>query len=234
VVESPWSYQFIRQLLDDPTIQLDAVIVPIRRLEEAATSRIIVESQQMYRSQPFLLELADRWTEWGGYSRWFDLLAAAADAARILAPSFHRLIEALVQREIPLHFLAFPRFCTDLEYIRRVLTPVLPADLDATKFADRINPLIERQKIRVEEDIIETNREVINESSEPAYPELSTLHEESLKREVKRLLTELSEARAQLGDMPNGSSFESFWQILEPPSLNSRGTYANELATARG
>jgi hypothetical protein len=156
------------------------------------------------------------------------------DAVRILAPSFHRLIEALVQREIPLHFLAFPRFCTDLEYIRRVLTPVLPADLDATKFADRINPLIERQKIRVEEDIIETNREVINESSEPAYPELSTLHEESLKREVKRLLTELSEARAQLGDMPNGSSFESFWQILEPPSLNSRGTYANELATARG
>lgn len=37
--------------------------------------------------------------------------------------------------------------------------------------------------------------------SEPAYRELSTLHEASLKREVKRLLTELSEARAQLGDM---------------------------------
>ena len=140
VVKFPWSYQFIRQLLDDPTIQLDGVIVPIRRLEEAATSRIIVEIQQMYRSQPFLFELADRWTEWGATLGGLTYSLQPLDAARILAHSFHRLIEALVQREIPLPFLAFPRFCTDLEYLRRVLTPVLPADLDATKFADRINP----------------------------------------------------------------------------------------------
>ena len=130
-------------------------VVPIRRLEEAATSRIIVEIQQMYRSQPFLLELADRWTEWAATPGGLTYSLQPLDAARILAHSFHRLIEALVQREIPLHFLAFPRFCTDLEYLRRVLTPVLPADLDATKFADRINPLIERQKIRAEEEIVE-------------------------------------------------------------------------------
>jgi hypothetical protein len=120
------------------------------------------------------------------------------DTARILAHSLYRLIEAIVQREIPLRFLAFPRFCTDLEYLRRALVPVLPHDLDAARFVNRIGPLVERHKIRVGEEIDEARREVIDEDPEPTYPKISTLYEASLKREVKRLLAELSVARTQL------------------------------------
>ncbi|HEX4260274.1 MAG TPA: hypothetical protein VHY76_04170, partial [Acetobacteraceae bacterium] len=45
VVKSPWSYQFVQELLDDPAIALDGVIVPIRDLVEATSSRIIQQLQ---------------------------------------------------------------------------------------------------------------------------------------------------------------------------------------------
>jgi hypothetical protein len=198
VVKCPWSHQFVRQLLDDPTIALDGVVVPIRSLEEAASSRIILEIQQMYRTMPAMVELHERWTEWGSTPGGLTYSLQPLDAARILAQSLHRLIEALVPQEVPLHFLAFPRFCTDLEYLRRVLLPLLPSDLDAATFVDRVSPLIEQHKIRVRGEIDETKREVIDDASEPTYPKLSTLYEAALKREVKRLLTELSVAGTQL------------------------------------
>jgi hypothetical protein len=204
VVKSPWSHQFIRQLLDDPTIALDGVIVPIRRLKEAASSRVILEIQQMYRSMPAMLELDDRWTEWAATIGGLTYSLQPLDAARILAHSFHRLIEALVEREVPLYFLTFPRFSTDLEYLHRVLVPVLPGDMDATTFTDRIKPFVERHKIRVTDEIAETKPEIINETSEPPYPELSMLYEVSLKREVKRLLEQqdaMAAERRQLQEL---------------------------------
>jgi hypothetical protein len=190
VVKSPWSHQFIQQLLEDPTITLDGVLLPVRRLAEAASSRVILEIQQIYRSCPAMLELDEEWTEWGTVNGGLTYSLHPLDAARTLAQSFHRLIEALVEREIPLYLLAFPRLCTDLEYLHRVLGPLLPAELDANTFADRINPLIDRQKIRVEGEIAEIEREIMDQTLEQAYPGLSTLHEMSLKREVKRLLAE--------------------------------------------
>ena len=35
VVKSPWSYQFIRELLARPDIKLDGVLLPVRELTEA-------------------------------------------------------------------------------------------------------------------------------------------------------------------------------------------------------
>jgi hypothetical protein len=147
VVKSPWSYQFIRQLLDDPNIRLDRVLVPVRRLEEAAASRIVLDIQQLYRSQPALLDLEDDWTARDSTPGGVTYSLQPLDVARVLAHSFHRLIEALVEREIPVHLLAFPRFCTDLDYLLRALAPVLPADLDPATLRERIAPVIEPDKI---------------------------------------------------------------------------------------
>ena len=48
VVKSPWSYQFIRELLARPDIKLDGVLLPVRDLAEAAASRVILELRNRY------------------------------------------------------------------------------------------------------------------------------------------------------------------------------------------
>jgi hypothetical protein len=198
VVKSPWSYQFIRQLLDDPAIRLDGVLIPVRRLEEASASRIVLEIQQMYRSQPGLLDLEDDWTTWGTVPGGITYSVEPLDVKRVLAHGFYRLIEALVEREISICFLAFPRFCTDLAYLRRTLEPILPADLNEATLRERIGRLIEPDKIRVEEEITALTNHSLREIPEMAYPDLSTLHRVSLKREVKRFSADLAAAQSKL------------------------------------
>jgi hypothetical protein len=43
VVKSPFSYQFIRELLARPDIKLDGVLLPVRELTEAVASRVILD-----------------------------------------------------------------------------------------------------------------------------------------------------------------------------------------------
>src|SRR5664279_172306 len=42
VIKSPWTYQVIRETLKSGKVQFDAVIIPIRDLIEAASSRSII------------------------------------------------------------------------------------------------------------------------------------------------------------------------------------------------
>ncbi|MBO0735427.1 MAG: hypothetical protein J2P48_02490, partial [Alphaproteobacteria bacterium] len=58
VVKSPWSYQFAQEMLDDPGIVLDAVIVPVRNLVEAASSRSICELHELHKAASWMAEVA--------------------------------------------------------------------------------------------------------------------------------------------------------------------------------
>jgi hypothetical protein len=211
VVKSPWSYQYIRQLLDDPTTRLDGVLVPVRRLEDAAASRIVLEIQQAYRNLPALLDFEEMWTEWAAVSGGVIYSLQPLDVGRVLAHSFHRLIETLVEREIPIYFLAFPRFCTDLDYLRRALAPVLPAEIDEATFKERVAPVIELDKIRVADEIAGTKKR------EAVHEDLSILHEVALKREVKQLSAQLQAiAKNQAKEPPPPKEFqESTAQISQ-------------------
>jgi hypothetical protein len=196
VVKSPWSHQFIRQLLDDRTVHLDHVLVPLRRLEHAAASRIVLDLQQLYRTQTDLLDLEDNWTVGGAVPGGVIYSLEPVDVARVLAHSFYRLLEALVEKGIPVHFLSFPRFCDDLEYLLQALAPILPTDLDRATLVQRIAQVIKPDKIRVGKEMADTTSE-----TPVVYPELSRLHATSLKREVKRLTVELADLRNQLKGM---------------------------------
>src|SRR5437764_6888272 len=52
VIKSPWSYQFLDELLYRKDVKIDGLVVPIRDLREAAASRIIIELQNMHRISP--------------------------------------------------------------------------------------------------------------------------------------------------------------------------------------
>jgi hypothetical protein len=197
VVKSPWSFQFVRQLLNDPTVRLDHVLVPVRSLGEATASRIVLDVQQLYRNQPALLDLEEDWTANTSTPGGVIYSLEPLDVARFLAHSFHLLIEVLVERDIPVHLLAFPRFCTDLDYLLRVLAPVLPGGVDQATLKERIAPVIKLDKIRMAQEMAEAR---VNADGivEAGCPDLSSLHGVSLKREVKRLLVELAGTSAQL------------------------------------
>src|SRR5271166_3597236 len=65
VLKFPWTDQLIDQILDDGVIRLDTVIVPVRDLNEAATSRAVVELQALHRAMPWMSEVEQSWEVWG-------------------------------------------------------------------------------------------------------------------------------------------------------------------------
>jgi hypothetical protein len=126
VLKSPIAGLVIDDLLADPLIRLDAVVVPVRDLADAADSRIVTELAALHRDVPWLATLKRTWDQ-----RWFTPGGALfstdpVDQARLLAVAFHRLVERLTAAEVPLIFLAFPRMVEDAEYLFRRMAPVLP------------------------------------------------------------------------------------------------------------
>jgi hypothetical protein len=65
VVKSPWIGEYIDQILAKPEIKIDAVIVPVRDLMEAAASRTIVELRAFYQTAPWMAELDETWENLG-------------------------------------------------------------------------------------------------------------------------------------------------------------------------
>jgi hypothetical protein len=103
----------IRQLLESGSVQIQHVILPDRRLDIAAASRIRAAG---YGRQPF------RRGALTGTLR-------ATEQARVLAGLRAEILGALDDFAIPYTVLEFPRFATDAEYTHAALRPVLP---DAT------------------------------------------------------------------------------------------------------
>ena len=106
IVKSPELRDTLPAVLADGRIVIDYALIPIRRLEDAALSRIRV----------------------GGDGAVPGGLSGTADPARqkaVLAEGFHHLVETLAARDIPHAFLAFPRFVQDAGYTYGKLQPLL-------------------------------------------------------------------------------------------------------------
>ena len=149
VVKSPFSYQFIRELLARPGIKIDGVLIPVRDLDEAVASRIILELRHRYEHLvEFASQVEETWRDWGTVPGGVTYSLEPLDQARILAHSLHRIIEPLVDAEIPIHFLKFPKFTQDIEYLHRRLLPVLPAEISFAAFSSRVAPVVDVRKVR--------------------------------------------------------------------------------------
>lgn len=113
IVKAPQFADYHHQILRNPGIFLDHAIIPVRNLDDAAKSRIavsIVNKKELGRSGPGGL--------WGTWK--------SGNQREVLAEKFTTLIAALVEADVPMTFLAFPRFVGDLEYSRTKLLPVFP------------------------------------------------------------------------------------------------------------
>jgi hypothetical protein len=119
LVKHPYISEYLDDLIGagfDPG-RIDAILVPIRDLQESAASRIDVFAQDGLRAPGGL------WRE-----------RRPGLQTQILAEEEHRLLQTAAEHSIPIVLLAFPKFVNDSKYAWSQLKPVLP-EVDAETFS---------------------------------------------------------------------------------------------------
>jgi hypothetical protein len=128
VLKDPWLFTYCRDI-DPDRFQFDALIVPVRRLDDVVASRLRQEQAVVSETIPYWD--AETWGQVpGGALRSLHPL----DQARLLAVGFHEVIQWAVESSIPLVFLSFPRFVQDAWHAVEVLAEFV-GDPDAARSA---------------------------------------------------------------------------------------------------
>ena len=219
VIKSPWSYQIIDQVLADPRITLDAVIIPIRDLIEAAASRSIVQLQTMHQNTPWLTQIKTTFEDWGAEPGGTVFSLNPVDQARLVAFGFHRLLERMACTDVPTVLIGFSRAATDPDYLFRKLHPVLPIDISVTLAREVHAATFCPAKMR-------TGRELTGEMRPApdgnglAGPSITGLENAALKRELERLRSENKTLRRSASRRLTRrarairNSLQSLWGVL--------------------
>lgn len=103
IVKSPWFCDDLKASLS--TVHIDHAIIPVRDLKAAAASRIRVQQAHGPEKADVLVP--------GGMWHTFNPDMQEAILGRQLA----NLIQVLVDQDIPITFLAFPKFVQDAQYL---------------------------------------------------------------------------------------------------------------------
>jgi hypothetical protein len=185
VIKSPWLHEYVEELLQ--TVQLDAVIVPVRDLNEAASSRILVEMDTMHGAAPWLARHAAPWDSWGWSPGGAVFSLDAVDQARLLAVGFHNLIERLVRADVPIVFLSFPRMVLDAKYVHHRLSPVLPHKVSEQAALAAHARSADATGLRVGAELA---------APVPERPDLRDLDMIAVRRQMLRLRADLAQIRA--------------------------------------
>lgn len=191
VLKQPWSYQMIDEILVDPGIELQAVIIPVRNLADAVSSRIVVQLQAIHEAAPWMAGMQHSWQDWGTTPGGMINSLDPVDQARLLAAGFHHLIERLVQADVPIIFLAFPRLAEDANYLYARLRPILPEDVTLEVARAAHCRTADRDKIRIERELSFTARQ---RPDRGGLPSLEMLDNIALRRELDRLRELLTHA----------------------------------------
>lgn len=119
IVKNPWLSQTLSEALNDPEIQIEHAIVPVRAFVAATASRRRVD------------RLAKR--EGAKLPGGLWLTDDPARQREMLERQFAKLFETLARHEIPVTLLWFPRLIQDAEYLFRQMAWLL-RDTDKTEF----------------------------------------------------------------------------------------------------
>ncbi len=197
VIKSPWLADCIDAVLARTDIAIDAVIVPVRDLAEAAASRVITERRAVYERAPWQAQLDKTWDSAGQTPGGIVYSLHAIDQARILAVGFHHLVQRLVAADIPVVLLSFPRFIDDGNYLYARLRHLLPADVAEERALAAHRTLADSDKVRVGKELAEEEPEH-SPSGGPAFPDDAALDRIAIRRELTRVSAERNRLRREL------------------------------------
>jgi hypothetical protein len=194
VFKSPWAYQLIEQMLSDPAIELEAVIIPMRDMVESAASRSIVELQAIHGQAPWMARIGRTWQDWGVTNGGVVFSLNPVDQARLLALGFHHLVNRLVLAEVPLIFVAFPRLVEDADYLFGKLRPLIPASITPEQARRSHGRTADASLARVGRELRRAGeRKPAPRDSASSMPTLLELDNIAMRRELVRLRNELAE-----------------------------------------
>ncbi len=202
VIKNPWMEQYIDEILASSEIRIDAVILPIRNLVEAAASRTILELRAMHRNAPWMAQLTETWENWAQTPGGTVFSLNPLDQARILAVGFHRLVQRLVDADIPILLLGFPRMIEDCDYLFERLKSVLPETVTPEQARAAHERTAQREKVRVGDELgIEQDGAF---SAIPAginYPDRDRVDRIALGREIARLNQERAHDQTTIAEL---------------------------------
>ena len=217
VVKSPWSYQLVDEILADPKMQLDAVIVPLRGLTEAAASRTIIQLQAVHQETGWMAQMSTTWDHWSSTPGGTVFSLNPIDQARLLAVGLHRLLERLVQADVPTVLLAFPRLVTDADYLFGKLSPVLPVEVTIERAREAHAETFSAAMARVEGELRE-ELELSSVSEEFQGPSLLVLDNAALRRSLTQVRSQAEQLHSEVLALRTSRS----WRVTRPLRLLSR------------
>jgi hypothetical protein len=204
VVKSPWIGEYVDQILHEKLFKIDAFIVPVRDLVEAATSRVVLEQRAIHQHNPWMADQLDRtWETYGHTAGGLVYSLNPLDQARLLAVQFHRLVLKAAEAGIPLVFPVFPRIATDWDYLHKCLRAVLSPEITEDVARAAHARVADAAKVRITGEIGKDAPGNVIYRSElrpgPHYPSPTEIDNIALRREIGRLRQEL-ELGAQAAD----------------------------------
>lgn len=125
VVKDPWLHTYCQEvdLVETP---VEALILPVRNLQDAAESRIRRELKEIFR-------LHGNWSpdHFGHTPGGAIYSLTVTDEMRLLAVGFHQLVRWAAKAEIEVVLLDYPRLAEDAWYLVGKMQPWLPNLLEA-------------------------------------------------------------------------------------------------------
>lgn len=121
LTKDPWLYTYCDSLNMDE-LAVDVVILPVRDLRDAVTSRLIQEKSRVIEGMPDHFAFADAYGVVPGGSIYS---LEPLDLERILATGFYRVVQWALRNDLPVVLLDFPRLVNDGSYLIDGLWPWL-------------------------------------------------------------------------------------------------------------
>ena len=192
VIKSPWISEYIDQILNEKRFKIDAFIVPVRDLVEAATSRVILEQRAIHQHNPWMADRLDKtWETYGHTAGGLVYSLNPLDQARLLAIQFHRLVLRASEAGVPLVFPVFPRIATDWEYLHKCLRPILKPEITEDVARAAHARVANAAKVRVTSELCKDAPSNVIYRREPRpgphYPSPIEVDNIALRREISRL-----------------------------------------------
>ncbi|MEI7295340.1 hypothetical protein WCQ02_24630 [Paraburkholderia tropica] len=185
LIKTPWLYEFIDRLIAQEDVVIDAVIITMRDIVEAATSRVMLEMRGRLGNDA-LVEEHTRWETWGTTPGGLVYSLNPVDQARILALGFYQVIHALVKHDIPVVFLDFPRFIEDGNYLYDQLKSVLGDGVSRETALAAHRALARVDLVRVGAELGSTATGQNQVAAPIGFPSHETIDRTTLFRELKR------------------------------------------------
>jgi hypothetical protein len=186
--------------VDLKAIALDALIVPIRDLASAATSRVLQERMaKVSRDGPGMMAPVEVAITPGGVLTSLD----PVDQSRLLAVEFHRLIHWATLTSVPLYLLDFPRLVQDRDYLIDALWPWLSLHTDRERAEAAFDAVAEPEKVHFAEGGAMTRQAMsrdLDELVELDRQALRTIFAEQ-QHELYVLRTRLEQAEAYADEL---------------------------------